>query len=259
MLPCSAHDYILKSLSKDAFVAGWTDENANESTLPIPIEVIPEGAAPSRVDALASLVPLMANRIYTLEHEVRRLEDALAAMSALEAMSSHEATHDGLTGLPTRALLADRFRQAALRVDRHGGFVAVLFIDLDEFKNVNDKLGHAIGDIVLQCVAQRIQQTIRASDTACRYGGDEFAVVLPDLADEEIAVALAEKIRNQIAMPYFMGTASVSLLCSIGIAVYPRDGTIWEVVMAHADAAMYRAKRALQLDFVPTPGGLLRQ
>jgi diguanylate cyclase (GGDEF)-like protein len=243
----------------DTFVAIWIDERANESAVPIPIEITPEGATPSRIDALASLVPLMAHRIYTLEHEVRRLEGALVAMSALEATSSHEATHDGLTGLPTRALLADRFRQAALRVDRHGGFVAVLFIDLDDFKNVNDKLGHAIGDIVLQCVAQRIQQTIRASDTACRYGGDEFAVVLADLADEEIAVELAEKIRNQIAMPYFMGTTSVSLVCSIGIAVYPRDGTIWEVVMAHADAAMYRAKRTLHLDFVPTHRGVARQ
>lgn len=189
----------------------------------------------------------MAHRIHALEQEVRRLEGALVAMSALEAMSSHEATHDGLTGLPTRALLADRFRQSALRVDRHGGFVAVLFIDLDEFKKVNDRFGHAVGDIVLQRVAQRIQQTIRASDTACRYGGDEFAVVLADLDDEEIAVELAEKIRNQIAMPYSTGTAGVSLECSIGIAVYPRDGTIWEIVMAHADAAMYRAKRTLQL------------
>jgi diguanylate cyclase (GGDEF)-like protein len=246
-------------LSKDAFVEGWTDEHANESIVHIPIEVTPEGAAPSRIDALASLVPLMAHRIYTLEHEVQRLESALVVMSALEAVSNHEATHDGLTGLPTRALLADRFRQATLRVDRHGGFVALLFIDLDEFKNVNDKLGHPVGDIVLQRVAQRIQQTIRASDTASRYGGDEFAVVLADLGDEEIAVELAEKIRNQIAAPYCMGTASVSVECSIGIAVYPRDGTIWEVVMAHADAAMYRAKRALQLDFVPTSSGLLRQ
>ena len=135
----------------------------------------------------------------------------------------------------------------------------LLFIDLDEFKNVNDKLGHAVGDIVLQRVAQRIQQTIRASDTACRYGGDEFAVVLADLDDEEIAVELAEKIRNQIAMPYSMGTASVSLECSIGIAVYPRDGTIWEVVMAHADAAMYRAKRTFQAQYVPALEGIAQR
>ena len=194
----------------------------------------------------------MAHRIHTLEHEVRRLEEALVVMSAREAASSHEATHDGLTGLPSRALLADRFRQAALRVDRHGGFVAVLFLDLDEFKKVNDRLGHAVGDLVLQRVAQRIQQSIRASDTACRYGGDEFAIVLTDLDDDGIAVELAEKIGHQIAMPYLVGAASVPLECSVGIAVYPRDGTIWEIVMAHADAAMYRAKRTLRLHFEPS-------
>jgi diguanylate cyclase (GGDEF)-like protein len=217
----------------------------------IPFEITLKGATPSRIEALASLLPLMAHHIHTLEQEVRRLEGALTAMSALEATSSHDATHDGLTGLPTRALLGDRFRQAAVRVDRRGGFVGLLFLDLNEFKNVNDKFGHAVGDIVLQRVAQRIQQSIRASDTACRYGGDEFVVVLADLDDEEIAVELAEKIRNQVALPYSMDTTHVSLECSVGIAIYPRDGTTWEVVMAHADAAMYRAKRTLRLNSYP--------
>lgn len=184
----------------------------------------------------------MTHRIADLEHEVHRLQVALADMSRQEAASSHRARHDGLTALPNRALLMDRFLQAAANADRKRETVAILFFDLDQFKRVNDEFGHSVGDGVLQIVAQRIQKSIRATDTACRYGGDEFVVMLTQLKNVAVSHDHARKILRRLAQPYDVGTNTISLESSVGIGHYPRDGMSLEVVMRHADAAMYRAK-----------------
>lgn len=184
----------------------------------------------------------LQRRIQALENENCRLLAVLAELSRKEAESSYLASHDSLTALPNRRLLTDRFRQATFHADRHQEQVALLFIDLDRFKRVNDNCGHAIGDKVLQMVATRIQTAIRTTDTACRYGGDEFVVMLPEIASAAIAVDLADKIRCHLGQRYVIDALVIDLDASVGFAVYPRDGHVLEILLGHAGAAMQRVK-----------------
>ena len=149
------------------------------------------------------------------------------------------AHYDQLTGLPNRSLLLDRFDQAAARGARQHKQVAVLFLDLDGFKSVNDSLGHAAGDRLLQQVAARLTASIRTSDTACRYGGDEFIILLPELECRESAVAAAKKIQAHLATPYVIDGTTIEVTASVGMAVYPMDGSEFGNLIEHADAAMY--------------------
>ena len=152
------------------------------------------------------------------------------------------ARYDPLTGLPNRTLLRDRLTQAIERAHRHQGSVAVLFIDLDGFKLVNDHEGHAMGDELLQHVADRLAGCIRASDTICRYGGDEFIVMLADILTADDAAVCGAKILNSINIPFRVSTAEVKIGASIGIASYPLDAKDPEALIKRADAAMYQAK-----------------
>lgn len=185
----------------------------------------------------------LQRQIEELEHDNCRLLAALAELSKKEAESSYLACHDSLTGLPNRRLLMDRFEQASGHADRHQEQVALLFIDLDRFKRVNDDCGHVAGDKVLQIVATRIRAAIRATDTACRYGGDEFVVMLPELGSSGLAADLADKIGHHLGRPYEVDAVVVDLNASVGIAIYPDDGRILEILIGHAGAAMRRAKR----------------
>lgn len=188
------------------------------------------------------LVAAMVNQIDILQKDKLRLESALAELSRKEAASNYLAHHDGLTALPNRRLLMDRFQQAVASADRHRRQVALLFVDLDRFKRINDRFGHAAGDTILQAVAERIRLTIRATDTACRYGGDEFVVMLPDLENAAIVPALAETIQARLAHAYEVDGAIIILQSSLGTATYPQDGSAWDSLLRHADAAMYRSK-----------------
>jgi diguanylate cyclase (GGDEF)-like protein len=170
-----------------------------------------------------------------LRQEVDRLAQAI-----LQAQKS--AHHDPLTGLPNRFLLLDRFKQAAARADRQHKHVVLLFLDVDGFKGINDVFGHAAGDRLLQQVGARLATCIRASDTACRYGGDEFVVLLPEFEDQESAVAAAEKIRAQLATRYVVDGTAIEVTTSIGMAIYPVDGHEYEELLLVADLAMYRSK-----------------
>jgi diguanylate cyclase (GGDEF)-like protein len=152
------------------------------------------------------------------------------------------AHHDPLTGLPNRLLLLDRFKQAAARADRQHKQVGLLFLDLDGFKGINDALGHAAGDRLLQQVATRLAACIRASDTACRYGGDEFVVLLSEIEGHESAVAAAEKIRAHLATPYVVDKTAIEVTTSIGMAVYPVYGHECDDLIQVSDLAMYRNK-----------------
>ena len=152
------------------------------------------------------------------------------------------ATHDLLTGLPNRSLFHDRLEQAINNTNRSGCYFAVLFIDLDGFKKINDGLGHLIGDRVLKEIAARLRTDIREKDTISRWGGDEFIVLLTDLKSEDIVTRIAEKIRAHLQPPIDIGEHNLFVSPSIGISIYPKDGFTTEVLVTRADAAMYKAK-----------------
>jgi two-component system CheB/CheR fusion protein len=152
------------------------------------------------------------------------------------------AHHDALTGLPNRALLRDRLQQAINAARRNRTRIAVLFIDLDHFKAVNDSLGHQVGDQLLQSVATRLKACTRDSDTLCRQSGDEYIVVLPDIRDSNEAAHVAAKILEALSQPHQIEGHELRVTPSIGISIYPDDGDTLDVLVRHADAAMYHAK-----------------
>ena len=171
-----------------------------------------------------------------------RLREIAAQREAEVAKMRHFAYHDELTGLPNRALLLDRLQQALVRAKRQQTRLALLFLDLDGFKAINDRLGHAAGDKLLQRVAERLLSCIRGGDTACRYGGDEFVLLLPEVENEKHAVAVAQKIHARLARSYRVDDCSIAVTASIGVAVYPVDGVSRNDLINRADCAMYRAK-----------------
>jgi diguanylate cyclase (GGDEF)-like protein len=161
---------------------------------------------------------------------------------ASRARIEHLAHYDLVTTLPNRVLLADRLEQETARARRSGSGYAVLMIDLDGFKGVNDRWGHAAGDRVLAMTAQRARQCVRASDTIGRFGGDEFMAILPE-ATQEGAVAVAEKIVRSFAEPFPLDKGEARLGASAGVAMFPNHGADAEMVQRAADAALYEAKR----------------
>ncbi len=160
----------------------------------------------------------------------------------MEARIAHLAYHDSLTGLPNRMLFSDRFNQALAHARRHGRGVGVLFIDLDHFKAINDSLGHEAGDAVLKIVADRLARCIRATDTVARLSGDEFAVILQDVACGQDAGHVAHKVLESVRQPVTVNGQRIHTTASVGIAVYPFNATSPDVLIAQADRAMYRAK-----------------
>src|SRR4051812_18608416 len=159
-----------------------------------------------------------------------------------EVELAHQAMHDALTGLPNRALFYDRLGQALNRVGRHSTAVAVLFLDLDRFKVVNDSLGHGAGDELLVAVAERLQRVLRAGDTAARFGGDEFVILCEDVSGERQAIAIAERIAEELDAPFAVSGDDVFARTSVGIALATHTGARPEALIRDADAAMYRAK-----------------
>ena len=152
------------------------------------------------------------------------------------------ALHDNLTDLPNRALFADRLHQAIARAHRSGNSSALLFVDLDRFKPVNDSLGHTMGDLLLQAVARRLLTCVRSSDTVSRYGGDEFIIVLADVAHAQDATVCADKVIQAFEAPYDIGGQFLQMSASIGIASFPGDAADAETLLRYADIAMYQAK-----------------
>ena len=154
------------------------------------------------------------------------------------------AQHDALTGLPNRILLYDRLQQALARARRRRGTFAVLFIDLDGFKAINDQHGHAMGDLFLQHVAQRLTGVLRAADTVSRLGGDEFIVLVDELSKPEDAALVAQKLIRELSCPCILEGKALNSTPSIGISCFPDDGVDPETLIQRADQAMYRAKAA---------------
>lgn len=166
----------------------------------------------------------------------------VTASRAMALKMSHLAQHDFLTDLPNRMLLNDRLAQAITMARRKGGQLALLFLDLDRFKYINDSLGHAVGDQLLQSVTERLLACVRSSDTVSRQGGDEFVVLLAEVENPMDVVAIAEKMLDALAAPHYTAAHDLHISASVGISVYPNDGTDAETLMRHADIAMYHAK-----------------
>lgn len=159
-----------------------------------------------------------------------------------EVQLSHQALHDPLTGLANRALLMERLAQALARIERHPSSVAVLFLDIDRFKTINDNFGHEVGDSVLACIGDRLRKALRPEDMASRFGGDEFVVLCEDLEDDRHVVTIAKRIGRSISEPISLEAGEVVVTTSIGIAAARGIGDRPEVLLRDADAAVYRAK-----------------
>ena len=161
------------------------------------------------------------------------------------AAAEYRAQHDPLTGVYNRLLFEDRLRLSLAQAQRSGGSVTVMFLDLDRFKGINDSLGHAVGNQLLQAVVKRLQTCLREQDTLARFGGDEFTIIIPDCDPDDISVAtLAERVLSRFVDPFAVGNRQLAVKTSIGVAVSPRDGEDVESLLKHADTAMYQAKAA---------------
>jgi diguanylate cyclase (GGDEF)-like protein/PAS domain S-box-containing protein len=194
----------------------------------------------ARVSALANVSLLGRGERALLHMTAVDISDRKRAEEQVE----FQAYHDALTQLPNRRLFVERLELSLLTAKRTRGNVAVLFIDLDRFKTINDTLGHSVADALLQEVAQRLRSCVRQTDTVARYGGDEFTIILTDLNQPEDAAQVAEKILERVVEPVIAGSNAIEVSVSIGIAVYPHDGGDIDTLLRNADDAMYRAKQA---------------
>ncbi|NNG12450.1 MAG: GGDEF domain-containing protein, partial [Halobacteria archaeon] len=166
----------------------------------------------------------------------------IAAIEGVHERVKHLAYHDPLTDLPNRALFNDRLTHALHNTQRTGKRVALLFLGLDGFKDVNDTLGHLGGDKLLQQVAGRLVTSVRESDTVTRYGGDEFTIILEGIEELVDVVSIAERILHELQKPFTIGTHESLISVSIGISIFPEDGRDEAALIKQADTAMYLAK-----------------
>ena len=189
-----------------------------------------------------NLVPLIddSGKVYG----VLSMASDIGERKANERKVAFLAYHDALTGLPNRLLLEDRLMRALAQADRAKVKVALLFLDLDNFKRINDTLGHAVGDLLLREVAKRLRECVRDTDTVSRQGGDEFVLVLGELTDNDAALPVITKLLQRLEEPFFADGNELSTSASIGVALYPDDGRDFDSLSKKADLAMYRAKEA---------------
>ena len=177
----------------------------------------------------------------------KKLEEEIAERRRIETLVRHQAQHDALTSLPNRILFLDRLDTALERAARHHENFALLYVDIDGFKPVNDNHGHQVGDELLRHIAQRLGKGVRKTDTVARLGGDEFAVILEEVASDRAALQVGLKLCEMLAQPYALdmpdGLVTVRIGASIGVSIFPDHGQLRNDLINAADAAMYRAKR----------------
>src|SRR5579872_176833 len=201
---------------------------------------------------LASLIAVATVSILAITLILSAFDAQLAARNAkhaasLEAANVHLrniALYDNLTGLPNRLLLEDRIEQAIAHARRAAKPCALMFVDLDNFKPVNDMFGHPVGDELLKAVGGRLTNCLRQGDTVARVGGDEFIVVLSELAQAKDAIVVGEKLLQELARPFVVGQRQLNVTCSVGISIYPTDGASVKELLTCADVAMYQAKKS---------------
>lgn len=196
-------------------------------------------------DGSARLEWLTINRVQNPDGTIRQLVAVFSDIrdqKEVQARLHYLAYYDGLTGLPNRELFSDHLKLALVRARREHHLVALMFLDLDRFKNINDTLGHQMGDRVLSALAGRLRESVREGDTIARLGGDEFTVILPDLDSVDDAATVAEKILNGFSSPLGLDEQEFHLTASIGISIAPRDGEEIDTLLKNADTAMYQAK-----------------
>jgi len=186
----------------------------------------------------------VAERTAELASTNQRLLQEVAERTEMERQVREMAHFDSVTGLPNRNLLRDRMAQAMLQAERAGESVAIMFLDLDRFKNINDTLGHLVGDALLRQVAVRLSMTLRTSDTLARLGGDEFVLVLPRVPAGNHVAGIAEKLISALQAPLVVQEHALHITTSIGICIYPQDGLDTDALLRNADTAMYQAKAA---------------
>jgi diguanylate cyclase (GGDEF)-like protein len=177
----------------------------------------------------------------TLAHYIFSCLD-ISDRKASEEQVKYLAHHDVLTGLPNRVVAEQKLREAMERAQTTGREIAILFIDLDRFKTINDSLGHQTGDALLKVVAERLSGSIREADTVSRFGGDEFVVLLDGVSGSSEALQIAQRLLVSLREPYLVETLELNVSCSVGIAMFPGDAADMDELMRHADAAMYEAK-----------------
>ncbi|MBF8176716.1 EAL domain-containing protein [Herminiimonas contaminans] len=168
--------------------------------------------------------------------------EAITERKLHEAEIQFQATHDALTGLPNRTLLYDRMQRAVLHSQRYGNLTAIAFLDLDQFKFINDSLGHQVGDELLKITAQRLTSCLRESDTVARQGGDEFVLLLTDQPNEEAITHTMQRVLHEVSQPWKANDLEFQITCSIGVTLCPDDGRDAETLLKNADSAMYKAK-----------------
>jgi diguanylate cyclase (GGDEF)-like protein/PAS domain S-box-containing protein len=232
----------LRAAEQDGVIIAPVDRCLQAGTL----ELLPPDCVLQASDGSLHAVTGSASPIHDAQGRLRGavlvFQDVSRAREDARRLN-HMAHHDALTGLPNRVLLMDRIEQACINAARKGQGFAIGFLDLDHFKLINDTLGHAMGDELLQSVAQRLSAELRHADTVCRLGGDEFVLLLSDVIGAQHALRVAEKLQQQVAVPLSLGGREVSASLSIGLALYPEDGQNAEELMKHADIALYRAKQ----------------
>jgi diguanylate cyclase (GGDEF)-like protein/PAS domain S-box-containing protein len=222
----------------------------NRSTFPIEIMLSPlesaEGllvtAAIRNITTRKKAEALLVQKVEELNRSNEELMESAHVARTMTQQMTHLAEHDSLTGLPNRLLLNDRLAQSVKLAQRNMCQVAVLFLDLDGFKHINDSLGHAIGDKLLQSIAARLTDCLRAPDTISRLGGDEFVVLLPEVRQPEDAAITARRLLQALAESHSIEGHDLHVTTSIGVSVYPDDGLNAETLIKNADTAMYQAK-----------------
>lgn len=226
-----------------ATVAGltWAAMSGVQAFVPLPMGV-------GRLLNVSAILLMCAIAVWLLASDLRktlqRLQQEAARAQASQANFDHLTQHDALTNLPNRLLLRDRMEQAMERARRYGTQVALLFLDLDNFKTVNDSLGHAAGDELLQELARRLAETVNARDTVSRQGGDEFLVAVTDVESVAAISELATQIQARLAQPFLLKGMRVVTSFSMGVSLFPADGNDFDTLLKHADMAMYQAKSA---------------
>jgi diguanylate cyclase (GGDEF)-like protein len=248
------------ALAQGVPIAGYMEQDllfqlATEGVLLVlaPIVVLVSETSLLLVPLIAApMVAVYKSTRVSLENSslVRRLEESLVELGELNKLNEHQALHDSLTGLPNRTLFMDRAAQAVKTAKREGGGLALLLIDLDRFKDINDTLGHHHGDLLLQQIGTRLRDALRESDTVARLGGDEFGVLVANLGDRVAATEVADRIRQALVGPYMVEELMLDIEASIGISLYPEHGNDAQSLIQRADLAMYAAKtghRGLQV------------